>query len=258
MTYHTIKFVILICFFFQSHCFSQKQWDYSVNNIKIKKLCSTSPNPKGLILVLPGWNHSASLVCEKTDFCKQATEKGYTLILPEIKKSIYADSLYPETASWLKQEITFSWITNHLLPWIQKQTFYNPSKNNFIVGISTGGRGSAKIMLHLPDFFQKAYSLSGDFIPDIQPNDPLMNAGLGSISKFPSRWKQENLSLKTTLLQKPLILYHGGKDKIVPVQQSKTFYEKDQSGKIVLRIDPSAGHDFLFWKQCLTKILEEN
>ncbi|MCS7074464.1 MAG: esterase family protein, partial [Bacteroidia bacterium] len=216
------------------------------------------PNqPVGTIVVLPGWNHAAEKVCQETSFCQQALSKGYRIILPDMQKSVYLDSIYPETSAWLANQPNFSWIQSYFIPWLSEQFWGQMNQPKILIGISTGGRGAVKISLRFPTLFDKVYSLSGDFIPELQPNDPLMRASLGSMVRFPERWKTENLTL-FPITQHKIVLFHGKQDKIVPVSQSIEFHKRMKSDNIQIRIHETAGHDFRYWNECLQDILAEN
>lgn len=214
---------------------------------------------KKTILVLPGWNFPQDDICNKSDFCITALEKGFTLILPDMKKSIYHSRLFHETRVDRKEFHTVFWLIDSFIPYIQKNfNLLNSDQKNFMLGISTGGRGVALLAIKTGQLFAAGAALSGDFDQSLMPNDKLMQSYYGSYKDFEIRWKTiDNPAYSSDSLQIPLLLAHGENDKIVPAQQSIIFYNKikkqNKSHKLI--IIPDAGHDYNFWNSLSTEIL---
>ncbi|NJK84110.1 MAG: alpha/beta hydrolase, partial [Saprospiraceae bacterium] len=145
---------------------------------------------KGNIIVLPGWDFSRKDWCQKSSLCAQALARGYRLILPEMARSVYAAEYYLETRTdWLRYPNKI-WCTDSLVPALQQRYgILLPEQKNFVLGLSTGGRGAALLSLALPELFTAAAALSGDFDQTKMPADNLMRGYYGEYSKFPERWK---------------------------------------------------------------------
>ncbi|MDX2303058.1 MAG: prolyl oligopeptidase family serine peptidase [Microscillaceae bacterium] len=215
----------------------------------------------GNILVLPGWNFPRQDWCQKSSLCRKASEAGYCLIFPEMGKSVYSGEFYPETLQEWKVYPGKKWVLDSLIPTLQKK--YHLLKNNqknYLLGLSTGGRGVALIALERSDLFKAGAALSGDFDQTQMPQDRLMIGFYGSYQQFPERWKgEDNPQMQIAKFQIPLYLGHGKQDKIVPPEQTLHFYEalKKAHPQLNLKLNmPDAGHDYAYWDSELKAVLE--
>lgn len=208
---------------------------------------------KGQILVLPGWNYSRKKCCNESSFCNKALKMGYVLVCPEMGKSIYASEVYPETRKdWIKYP-QMKWLNDTLIYCLQQQLgLFKPGQRNFIFGISTGGRGVALIVEHTRNLFTAGAALSGDYDQRQLPDDNLMNGFYGTYSDFKTRWEgEDNALLNAANVSIPLYLGHGQNDKVVPVEQTRLFYDelKRVNKKIrhILHIVQQHGHNYSYW-----------
>jgi len=207
----------------------------------------------GTILVLPGWNFSRSDICEKSDFCYLASKKGYILIIPEMQKSIYATQLFEETRNDWRNFPTLKWVTENLIPYCQNEfQILRSGQNNYLFGISTGGRGVAMLSLYTKNIFLAGAAFSGDYNQVTDTSDNLIRGYYGEFKKFPERWKgRDNPLMNAKKIKIPLFLAHGKLDKIVPFEQSLNFF--DTINKInpelghKLELINNAGHNYEFW-----------
>ncbi len=213
------------------------------------------------LLVLPGWNYSRTSWIKNTNLLNTADKYGYALILPEMSKTIYESSYYPETKMKWNKVPGGKFIKERFIPEIQKRhNLLKQGQHNTLLGLSTGGRGVVLIALENPDLFVAAASLSGDFSQENTPNDRLMTSMYGSYQKFPQRWiGRDNPQARVEEWKIPLYLAHGTKDKIVPESQSRLFYNaliKIQAGKDLVEYQAvqGAGHDYKFWGGELEKV----
>lgn len=215
---------------------------------------------KGTIIALPGWNFDNSQWCDSTDLCKKALAQGYALILPEMGKSIYCDSVFPETRKdWLKYP-TRSWIKTTMIPKIQTELqLLAAEQNNFVMGLSTGARGAVLLALDLPELFSACGALSGDYDQSKYTKDNLYNGYYGPFAKFPDRWiGKDNAITSIKKLTVPVYIAHGEQDKIVPIPYSQQlFVELQESGneKSILNVNPTAGHTYSFWNSEVDAVL---
>ena len=214
----------------------------------------------GCILVLPGWNFSREDVCRNSEFCKLAKQNGYCLIRPEMGKSIYLLNTFPETRQDWMHYPTLRFITDTLIPYCQNNfSILKSGDKNFLFGISTGGRGVAQIAMNTGSLFVAGAALSGDFNQLLQKDDKLMMGYLGTFDNYPSRWSgKDNPSENAAQLQIPLFLGHGKADKIVPVVQTTTFFDRitfvNPGLKHILHIDETGGHNYDYWNSELQRI----
>jgi putative tributyrin esterase len=210
-------------------------------------------SPIGTILVLPGWNYPQDDICKKSNFCNLAMKKGYILILPDMQKSIYHTSRYPETRTdWLKYH-TAKWLTDTVVPKLQKDlNLLKPGSNNYLFGISTGGRGVAIMAINMKNLFVAGASLSGDFDQTLDQSDNLIRGYYGEYSKFPERWVgDDNPNKNASKVNIRLYLSHGNNDKVVDPKQTIDFYnsliKSSSTNGHILNIVKDAGHNYLFW-----------
>ena len=217
---------------------------------------SVLAHPNGVIVLLPGWNFSSDEWCTKMDFCQKASAAGFDLIMPQMLKSIYAMEYYPETRFDLTSSPTRRWLNDTLIPFFQlKFGLLKEGKNNFICGISTGGRGAMLLAMDHPEIFTKGVALSGDFNPLSMQNDHLLKIYYGSYNKFRQRWKNsDNAYLRINELKIPFYILHGDADGVVNSNQATEFYRLADSMKIKgvkIKVVKGAGHNYKFWNdQC--------
>lgn len=215
----------------------------------------------GTILVLPGWNFPRTSWIENSDLVEYADKYGYALILPEMGKTIYASTYYPETEMKWNAIPGGEFIKTRFLREIQtRHNLLQPGQYNTLLGLSTGGRGVALIALENPNLFKAGASLSGDFSQENMPNDNLMTAVYGPFSENRDRWLgRDNPQSRREEWTMPLFLAHGTEDDIVPESQSRLFYESLQEvhqNQVIIEYFPVEGakHDYDFWNSQLENV----
>jgi predicted esterase len=240
------------------------QWDTTLQTLEIGGHLTDILPPKGAfkgnIIVLPGWSFSRKDWCEKASLCKKATEKGYRLIMPEMGKSVYASQFYPETLKDWQKYPNKAWLINELIPTLQKEHgILLPEQHNFVVGLSTGGRGVALMALAKPELFKAVAALSGDFDQTQMPTDRLIIGYYGSYQAFKSRWEgEDNPTKQAARFKTPIYLGHGKQDNIVPVSQTQIFYDALQKANPALKIKlnlVNAAHDYAYWESETENVL---
>ncbi len=284
MVYRLISVFSLLVFFLHIKC-EQKNFDSkpfkikknlsdinpSIENdtlISIKngdkkidvKIIFPSTEFKGSIIVLPGWNHPYSYWIDSTSLSETASHNGYLLILPNMKKSIYSAKIYPETRKDWQEEVTRAWVNNYIITFFQKEfNLLLPSQKNYVLGLSTGGRGALFLALENSSVFIAGASLSGDFNPSNFPNDILYNGFFGSYLNNKIRWeKDENPLVDINQLEVPFYIGHGLKDRVVSVKHSILFYESLDKikQKSILHIDSLARHNFDYWSSEVDNVID--
>jgi esterase/lipase len=222
-------------------------------NVHYKEFKDTFGLNIGTIVLLPGWNYSSLDWCNKTDLCKLAEEWGYSVILVDMSKSIYSSQNYPQTRADMKKYATRTWFKDTLVPFFQKEYgVLLEGGNNYVLGLSTGGRGSALLCLDLPEVFKKGASLSGDYNQASMPTDNLMNIFYGPYNKHKDRWiGQDNVVYNLDRFKVPFYIGHGLKDNVVPFKQSLEFYDSlkvhQPDLNVVFHVDSIAKHDYKYW-----------
>lgn len=202
------------------------------------------------LLLLPGWNYSRTCWCDSSKICEEALQRGYRLILLEMGKSIYASQVFPETRPDWRSYPTLRTLLDTVFPELQRRNWLLP-QNNFLLGLSTGGRGVVLILTQTGELFTAGAALSGDFDPHLDSRDPLLTGWYG---RYSERWeKVDNPMHLITNLRRPLFLAHGVADPVVPYQHSQRLYQRLQTLKpdlpCELHLDPTGKHDFTFWEK---------
>lgn len=213
------------------------------------------------LLLLHGWNLPSGQWCEKSSICSLALAKGFTLIIPDFGKSTYHWQTYPETLEKYRQYPTRKWMNETYIVHLQKQfKLLIAGQNNFVAGLSTGGRGAALFALELPGVFRAAACLSADFDQSKLLNEPINTGYYGKYESFPERWKgKDNIYLRAKEFKTPVILIHGQLDKMCPAAQSNDFYKElkrlHPDNKSELIIDASGGHSYHLWSKYTSNLL---
>ena len=213
------------------------------------------------ILLLHGYNLPSIQWCEKTSFCKQALDSGYTLIIPDFGKTTYQYKIYTETIQKYRIYPTRQWMLDTLIPHLQKNfNLLLPDTASFVTGISTGGRGAVLLGADRPEIFRALASLSGDFDQTKMAGEPIYTGYYGPYQKFKSRWTNEDNPMQMiSTWTIPCFLAHGKIDKVSPFQQTSVFSQtlKKKRPKIQQAVFfPAAnGHDYVFWSLCTAPML---
>jgi dienelactone hydrolase len=255
-----ICLILLICIILPNKLCAQKEFSINISGTEIE-IKIPEDTIKGCILVLPGWNFKQDDICQKSEFCNMFVKQGYALVLPNMLKSIYALQIYKETRPDWQKYPSLNWVTDSLIPIVQKQ--YNLlliGQNNFVFGISTGGRGVAMILEQTDNIFNAGAALSGDFNPLLDINDNLMIGYFGSYNLYPNRWTDGNNPFNNaSKIKVPMLLSHGKADKIVPFKQSEEFYfeliKTNPKIKHQLILVENAGHSYEFWSKEYKNVL---
>lgn len=232
---------------------------FEKNPIKISIHFPTSGDFNGTIIALPGWNFPATQWCDSTVLCTLADSLGYVVILPEMGKSIYCETLYPETRNDWRRFPTRSWISETLLPHLQDSlALLLPTQSNYVMGLSTGARGAALLALDHPELFKACALLSGDYDQTKYPKDNLYKGYYGPQQQFPDRWKDhDNLITSIHLFNVPAYIGHGRLDKIVPIEHSLDLNNRLIALKkeVVLHVDEHAEHNYHYWSSEVRSVL---
>jgi S-formylglutathione hydrolase FrmB len=208
---------------------------------------------RGHLLALPGWNYTRKSWCDNAPLCRQASAAGYVLVMPEMFRSVYAAQVYPETRADLRREPTRRWLIDTLLPVLaNSHQLFLPGGRNFLIGLSTGGRGVAMVALHTDSLFRAGAALSGDYEQTKIPLDRLTTLWYGPYTRFPERWQgEENPAQQAGRFRTALYLGHGKADPICPWQQTQLFYDALRRANprlpVKLNLPPKAGHDYAYW-----------
>jgi hypothetical protein len=216
--------------------------------------------PIGDLLLLPPWDETEEAWCLRSRTCAKALKKGYRLILPDMGKSMYCRTTYPETRSDWAQAPEFPWLKDTLIPTLQeKYCLLQASSSNYVVGVGAGARGALRLVEELPDLFVAAACMSGDYNPSLTPNDNLYRGFFGDYAEHEERWREEeNLCKGIQRIRTPLFLSHGIADDFIPSTQTEFLYnvlhEEHPSLNVQLRLNPEKGYGFAFWNSEMSEV----
>lgn len=212
------------------------------------------------LLVLPGWNFAAERWLSETRLRQLADSMHYLLVMPEMQRSIYATHYYPETSADMRAQPTGRWVTDTLIPTLQRNySILLPGQPNAVLGLSTGGRGALYCLWKRKDVFCAGASLSGDFNQAVMPADRLMTAVYGPYARNPQRWlHDDNLFTHAAEIEPPVFMAHGGADMVVPPAQSKDMLNRlkamHPTQTYTSHFPPGEGHTFHFWNAELDSV----
>jgi pimeloyl-ACP methyl ester carboxylesterase len=230
-------------------------------SVKVYIKRSHNRQPKGAILILPGWNHTPLHWCDRMRFCTMALESGYHLVMPEMQKGVYTISAFPETRKDMAKSPTMTFINQVLLPYCQQHMgLLQEGGNNLIAGISTGARGAVLVAMEHPGIFRKGVAMSGDYDNSKLETDRVMIAYYGMQRKFPYRWHSEaNPILHLSKLSTPFLFTHAMDDAVVDCKHTQGFHDallKAGMKQHQLIVDPVGGHDYPYWDIHTKRILD--
>jgi S-formylglutathione hydrolase FrmB len=248
--------------------------------IKVARFANASTRRK-MLLLLPGWNYADTQWCNRTRVCDEAVKRGYDVMLVEMGKSVYMDSLYPQMRADYRLHPTRTWLWDSVLKPLQRRSYFtdrgiphDPIKavNGhvyyksmqlpipcFVMGLSTGARGALLLALEHSEAFQGCAGLSGDYNPLLMKTDNLMINCLGKYDDVPWRWRgSNNIELRINELRVPCYLAHGEADNVVPVQQSQQLFDADENVRrsagssfkrstMRLVLVKNGSHNYTFW-----------
>jgi len=215
---------------------------------------------RGTFLLLHGWNLPATDWCDKTVLCQKLLNKGFNIVMPDMGKSVYQKNNFPQTRIDWKHYPTRLWLSDTLIPFLQNNySLLLKNENNYLVGLSTGARGVALLLLDYPELFKGAAVLSGDYSQEKLQNDNLMTGYYGAYNKYKDRWLNiDNPVKRVGEFKTPIYLGHGKLDKVVPPSQTKMFYDslKKYHPNLKIKLNmPDAQHDYKYWGSEVDNIL---
>ena len=235
--------------------------DKFYKNVNIPVTIIFSQNSKYNLLVLPGYGFSDIEWCIKTQLCEKAKKEGFNLIFVEVRKSLYLKENLPQTSDLLRKYPTRTWLIDSVIKEIFNEGVLDKNKKCFVLGLSTGARGAAILMLENPNIFSGAACLSGDYDPTLQKNDKLMINALGVYEKNKKAWNGDNnIVNRVKEIKNPIFIAHGKKDNVVPFSQSLLLMNKiiKENPKNIIKYDfPENGmHDYKFCNSEIDNVLK--
>lgn len=231
-----------------------------VGRIAVTIHCATQGEVRGAVVLLPGWKFSRLRWLNETTLPAEAERRGLCLLAPEMGVTLYESQYYPETRMRWSSQPGLRWLLDVFLPEMQARGLLRDGQRNYLLGLSTGGRGVALLSLAKPELWTAAAALSGDFDQRRMPRDRLMQAVYGPIEQFPERWAgADNPQQRLAEWKTPIYIAHGRGDRVVPFEQSERFAAELQRLHPALAqrfVALEAGHDFAFWSAQVPPVLD--
>lgn len=207
---------------------------------------------RGTVLVLPGWNFPRDSWRKNSRIEKMAEKAGLILVLPEMGKTLYETEYFPETQMKWNPLPGAVFVKQKLLPELQtRYSILKPGQKNFLIGLSTGGRGVAVTSLDNPGLFTAGAAFSGDYAQEKMKQERINAAVFGPYDAFASRWTgRDNPNARASEWTMPLYLSHGLNDAVVPPEQTQIFGDAIRAKNPALaefHLKAGFGHDYRFW-----------
>lgn len=207
-----------------------------------------------VLMLLPGWNYPVMDWKTKTAVVDSALNWGFQVLLCDMGKSVYMDSVYFEAREDYKEFATRTWLWDSILAPVSQQIGMG---NLILMGLSTGARGAVLMGMEHQNEVGAVVALSGDYVPNFDPKDNLMINSMGSYSRFTSRWENGANDVRN-LDGVPDFVYlaHGLQDAMVnpehTIRLKKRLNEIQTTETIEVRVNLGV-HDYAYWN---TKGLE--
>jgi len=206
-----------------------------------------------VLYLLHGLSDDCTIWERRTSIERYATEKGIAVVMPEVRRSFYADEALGEKYwTYVAEE----------LPQLLARTFRisTARRDTFVAGLSMGGFGAFKLALNHPERFAAAASLSGavDLLSmDLSLGDPTLEKRIWGEADL--RGTADDL-LGLLRTQDPtalpsLFLDCGTEDQLI--EQNRRFIAAaDERGvDLVSRLRPG-DHDWGFWDEGIQDVLD--
>jgi putative tributyrin esterase len=223
-------------------------------------------NNNRTLVVLPGYNQSMRVWEQHSGIERYADKYGFVLVCPEMGKTLYETSFYPETSVKWGGIPGGKFVALTLIDYM-RNTFdlCNSREKTGIMGLSTGARGAIMLAALYSDRFGATAGLSGDYDPTIMTSDRLLTSIYGDFSKNTERWEREAsvLYFADKLKNTSVFLAHGGKDFVVYKEQTiilaiklKQLHNQEGGYDVVYRLKAYKMHDWSFWGSMVPEITQ--
>ncbi len=207
------------------------------------------------VLLLHGWNQHARDWAERTHVSTLAESQGWTLVAPDLGKSVYESRGYPGMGSTVPG---LGWTRDVLVPWtVTTLGCSDAPERRAVVGVSTGGRGAA--LLGEAGLFGAVAAFSGTYdLAALAPSTGeyrIHAVVFGERAAHPETWRREDVTGRSPPTTR-WWLAHGGKDAYVPQAQTRTQAARlaAAGAPVVTWLDADAGHDWPIWDAWLGRV----
>lgn len=187
-----------------------------------------------------------------------ANKYNMVIVCPDMDKSVYETSYYPET--------TYKWnvipggkfIGETLIKFLNDNFSLALKKESTgITGVIAGAHGAILIACQYPEKFGAAAGISGYYDPTILPNSKMIEAVYGSYKNFQTRWENDDnpLMLAEKLKGVHVYLYHGlkqdayqpGQSRIMAIKL-KQLQKKSEGYSVIYKDNKFGAYGWLYWR----------
>ena len=218
------------------------------------------------VIALHGYAYtSKDWESEATSITRLANDYNIVLVCPDMGKTVYEYSYYPETTVKWGPMPGGKFVSHVLVPFIRSRYGLAQERSRTgILGVSTGGRGALLIACKNPELIGAAAGLSGDYDPSSMPRDRILTAVYGPSNDFKSRWDNDDniMKLADNLKDTPVYLWYAAKDSVVPPDQTimfamhlKQLQKKTGKFNATLAKDAHAAHQWRYWNRALPETM---
>lgn len=195
-----------------------------------------------------------------------ANKYNMVIVCPDMDKSVYETSYYPET--------TYKWnvipggkfIGETLIKFLNDNFSLALKKENTgIIGVIAGAHGAILTACQYPEKFAVAAGISGYYDPTILQNSKMIEAVYGSYSKFQTRWENDDnpLKLAERLKGVHVYLYHGlkqdafnpGQSRIMAIKL-KQLQKKSDEYSILYKDNKFGMYGWTSWRQQIPELMD--
>ena len=206
-----------------------------------------------VLYLLHGLSDDCTIWERRTSIERYATEKGIAVVMPEVRRSFYADEAVGEKYwTFIAEE----------LPQLVARTFHvsTAREDTFVAGLSMGGFGAFKLALNHPERFAAAASLSGAI--DLTEMDLSENAGSLRERIWADRPVEGTADDLLGLLRDrepaslPGLFLDCGTEDFLLAQNRRFIEVAEQHGvDLTARLRPGA-HTWEFWDEGIQDVLD--
>lgn len=206
-----------------------------------------------VLYLLHGLSDDCTIWERRTSIERYATEKGIAVVMPEVRRSFYADEVVGEKYwTFIAEE----------LPQLIASTFRvsTAREDTFVAGLSMGGFGAFKLALNHPDRFAAAASLSGAL------DASKLRADIGTGNLLPRVWDGRDITgtvddlrglvIRAAPADLPaLFMDCGTEDELMSMHRDFRAVAEEHSAEITWRERPGA-HTWEFWDESIQEVLD--
>ncbi len=196
----------------------------------------------------------------------QANKYNMVIVCPDMDKSVYETSFYPETKSKWNVIPGGKFIGETLIKFLNDNFSLALKKESTgIAGVIAGAHGAILTACQYPEKFGAAAGISGYYDPTILQTSGMIEAVYGSYSKFQTRWENDDnpIKLAERLKGVHVFLYHGLKQDAYNPGQSrlmaiklKQLQKKSPEYSVFYKDNKFGAYGWLYWRGQIPEMMD--